>query len=131
MSPEYALEGLFSIKSDVFSFGVLLLEIVSGRKNTGFYQTDSFHLLGYVSILCHTFYCKNSMYYFTCYLIIGICSHTLFQILKRITIYFQILLRIIIYEDTKQHSHANKQKNPQKDNIFVYLCLSTKGLLHE
>ncbi len=51
MSPEYALEGLFSIKSDVFSFGVMLLEIVSGRKNTGFYQTDSFHLLGYVSIL--------------------------------------------------------------------------------
>ncbi|KAK9989548.1 hypothetical protein SO802_029787 [Lithocarpus litseifolius] len=47
MSPEYALEGIFSIKSDVFSFGVLLLEIVSGRKNTGFYQTDSFHLLGY------------------------------------------------------------------------------------
>lgn len=47
MSPEYALEGLFSIKSDVFSFGVLLLEIVSGRKNTGFYMTDSFHLLGY------------------------------------------------------------------------------------
>jgi hypothetical protein len=38
MSPEYALEGLFSIKSDVFSFGVLLLEIVSGKKNTGFYQ---------------------------------------------------------------------------------------------
>ncbi|KAM3693816.1 hypothetical protein ACJW31_07G012900 [Castanea mollissima] len=27
MSPEYALEGLFSIKSDVFSFGILLLEI--------------------------------------------------------------------------------------------------------
>jgi len=47
MSPEYALEGLFSIKSDVFSFGVLLLEIVSGRKNTGFYQADSLHLIGY------------------------------------------------------------------------------------
>lgn len=44
MSPEYALEGAFSTKSDVFSFGVLVLEIVSGRKNTGFYQ-----LLGYVS----------------------------------------------------------------------------------
>ena len=51
MSPEYALEGLFSIKSDIFSFGVLLLEIVSGQKNTGFYLTDSRHLLGYVSIL--------------------------------------------------------------------------------
>ncbi|XP_017985302.1 PREDICTED: receptor-like serine/threonine-protein kinase SD1-6 [Theobroma cacao] len=47
MSPEYALEGLFSVKSDVFSFGVLLLEIVSGRKNTGFYQSKSLHLLGY------------------------------------------------------------------------------------
>ncbi|XWS51985.1 hypothetical protein CRYUN_Cryun11dG0028800 [Craigia yunnanensis] len=47
MSPEYALEGLFSIKSDVFSFGVLLLEIVSGKKNTGYYQSQSLHLLGY------------------------------------------------------------------------------------
>lgn len=49
MSPEYALEGIFSIKSDVFSFGVLLLEILSSKKNTGFYLTDSFNLLGYVS----------------------------------------------------------------------------------
>ncbi|KAL5081566.1 hypothetical protein RYX36_009987 [Vicia faba] len=47
MSPEYAMEGVFSIKSDVFSFGVLLLEIISGKKNTGFYQTNSFDLLGY------------------------------------------------------------------------------------
>ncbi|KAK3430690.1 hypothetical protein EUGRSUZ_E02447 [Eucalyptus grandis] len=29
----YAMEGLFSVKSDVFSFGVLLLEIVSRHKN--------------------------------------------------------------------------------------------------
>ena len=49
MSPEYALRGLFSIKSDVFSFGVLLLEILSGKKNTGFYNSDSLTLLGYVS----------------------------------------------------------------------------------
>ncbi|KAK1362499.1 Receptor-like serine/threonine-protein kinase [Heracleum sosnowskyi] len=32
MSPEYQLDGLFSVKSDVFSFGVLVLEIVSGKK---------------------------------------------------------------------------------------------------
>ncbi|KAK4850731.1 hypothetical protein QYF36_009346 [Acer negundo] len=38
---------IFSIKSDVFSFGVLLLEIVSGKKNSGFYQTASLNLLGY------------------------------------------------------------------------------------
>ncbi|KAK9092242.1 hypothetical protein Syun_027153 [Stephania yunnanensis] len=40
MSPEYAMDGLFSAKSDVFSFGVLLLEIISGKKNTGFYCED-------------------------------------------------------------------------------------------
>ncbi|KAK9092193.1 hypothetical protein Syun_027104 [Stephania yunnanensis] len=40
MSPEYAMDGLFSIKSDVFSFGVLLLEIISGKKNSGFYCED-------------------------------------------------------------------------------------------
>ncbi|MCI22218.1 G-type lectin S-receptor-like serine/threonine-protein kinase, partial [Trifolium medium] len=39
MSPEYALDGQFSTKSDVFSFGVVLLEIISGKKNTGFFQT--------------------------------------------------------------------------------------------
>ncbi|CAL5393173.1 unnamed protein product [Camellia sinensis] len=50
MSPEYALDGLFSIKSDFFSFGVMLLEILSGKKSTGFYLTDSVYLLGYVSV---------------------------------------------------------------------------------
>ncbi|KAL8228664.1 hypothetical protein R6Q57_013564 [Mikania cordata] len=45
MSPEYAMDGLFSIKSDVFSFGVLILEIVSGKKNKGFYQLN---LIGHI-----------------------------------------------------------------------------------
>ncbi|KAL2324319.1 hypothetical protein Fmac_023377 [Flemingia macrophylla] len=35
MAPEYAMHGQFSVKSDVFSFGILVLEIVSGRKNGG------------------------------------------------------------------------------------------------
>ncbi|XP_020087176.1 G-type lectin S-receptor-like serine/threonine-protein kinase RKS1 [Ananas comosus] len=48
MSPEYASEGLFSVKSDVFSFGVLLLEIVSGKRNAGFHQYGNhLNLLGY------------------------------------------------------------------------------------
>uniref|UniRef100_A0A2N9ITZ5 Protein kinase domain-containing protein n=1 Tax=Fagus sylvatica TaxID=28930 RepID=A0A2N9ITZ5_FAGSY len=40
MAPEYAMEGIFSVKSDVFSFGVILLEIISGKKNSGFYLTE-------------------------------------------------------------------------------------------
>jgi len=50
MPPEYAAQGSFSIKSDVFSFGVVVLEIISGRKNHGF--RDPLHrlnLLGHVS----------------------------------------------------------------------------------
>ncbi|CAN1783535.1 Cysteine-rich receptor-like protein kinase 10 [Linum perenne] len=40
MSPEYAFYGQFSEKSDVFSFGVLLLEIVSGKRNKDFYHNE-------------------------------------------------------------------------------------------
>ncbi|KAK3040280.1 hypothetical protein RJ639_028195 [Escallonia herrerae] len=48
MSPEYAVDGNFSVKSDVFSFGVLVLEIVSGRKNRGFYDPEhDLNLLGH------------------------------------------------------------------------------------
>ncbi|KZV46755.1 Cysteine-rich RLK 29 [Dorcoceras hygrometricum] len=36
MSPEYAIRGHFSVKSDVFSFGVLILEIITGQKNSSF-----------------------------------------------------------------------------------------------
>ncbi|XP_058754076.1 cysteine-rich receptor-like protein kinase 44 [Vicia villosa] len=34
MAPEYVMYGEFSVKSDVFSFGVLVLEIISGHKNS-------------------------------------------------------------------------------------------------
>ncbi|KAF9609263.1 hypothetical protein IFM89_014457 [Coptis chinensis] len=48
MAPEYAMDGHFSIKSDVFSFGVLVLEIISGKKNRGFYHSsEQLNLLGY------------------------------------------------------------------------------------
>ncbi|XP_019174920.1 PREDICTED: putative receptor-like protein kinase At4g00960 [Ipomoea nil] len=32
MSSKYSLDGLLSMKSNVFSFGVLLLEIITGKK---------------------------------------------------------------------------------------------------
>ncbi|CAI0439125.1 unnamed protein product [Linum tenue] len=48
MSPEYAIDGQFSIKSDVFSYGVLVLEIICGKRNRGFYHEDHNHnLLGH------------------------------------------------------------------------------------
>ncbi|KAL1567273.1 G-type lectin S-receptor-like serine/threonine-protein kinase SD1-1 isoform X2 [Salvia divinorum] len=48
MAPEYAIDGLFSVKSEVSSFGVLVLEIVSGKKNRGFFvKDDNLSLLGH------------------------------------------------------------------------------------
>ncbi|XP_028076010.1 G-type lectin S-receptor-like serine/threonine-protein kinase SD1-1 isoform X2 [Camellia sinensis] len=48
MSPEYVIDGLFSIKSDVFSFGVMILEILSGKSNRRFHHPDhNFNLLGH------------------------------------------------------------------------------------
>ncbi|XP_059283328.1 cysteine-rich receptor-like protein kinase 44 isoform X2 [Lycium ferocissimum] len=48
MAPEYAMHGQFSVKSDVFSFGVLVLEILSGQKNTCFRNGESLEdLLSY------------------------------------------------------------------------------------
>ncbi|KAJ1276199.1 hypothetical protein BS78_05G196000 [Paspalum vaginatum] len=40
MSPEYAIRGLCSTKLDVFSFGVLVLEIVTGRRNNFAMNTE-------------------------------------------------------------------------------------------
>lgn len=51
MSPEYAMQGLFSDKSDVFSFGVLILEIISGKKNNSYYDDVSVTLIGHVSAM--------------------------------------------------------------------------------
>ncbi|KAL0409309.1 UNVERIFIED_CONTAM: Cysteine-rich receptor-like protein kinase [Sesamum radiatum] len=41
MAPEYANHGQISVKTDVFSFGVLVLEIVSGRKNNCFQDGEN------------------------------------------------------------------------------------------
>jgi len=40
MAPEYALCGKYSIKSDIYSFGVLILEIITGRRNSDSYNSD-------------------------------------------------------------------------------------------
>lgn len=40
MAPEYAMRGQYSVKSDAFSFGVLVLEIVTGRKNSSFANSE-------------------------------------------------------------------------------------------
>ncbi|XP_076890243.1 cysteine-rich receptor-like protein kinase 44 [Bidens hawaiensis] len=63
MAPEYSRHGHFSVKSDVFSFGVLLLEMVTGQKNQCFLNGESLeHLLSFVSIHPTTINSKKHMH---------------------------------------------------------------------
>ncbi|TVU20056.1 hypothetical protein EJB05_36243 [Eragrostis curvula] len=48
MAPEYAMDGVFSVKSDVFSFGVIVLEIITGIRNRGVYSYS-----GHLNLLAH------------------------------------------------------------------------------
>lgn len=60
MAPEYLMHGQLSVKADVFSYGVLVLELISGKKNSNFYmEPDVNSLLEWVrtqiffdSLLC-------------------------------------------------------------------------------
>ncbi|CAI0383354.1 unnamed protein product [Linum tenue] len=45
MAPEYVIHGRLSVKADVYSFGVLVLELISGQKNSAFINADYINLL--------------------------------------------------------------------------------------
>ncbi|KAK7313165.1 hypothetical protein VNO77_37642 [Canavalia gladiata] len=52
MAPEYAMHGYLTDKADVYSFGIVALEIVSGRSNTIHRHTEeAFHLLDWAHLL--------------------------------------------------------------------------------
>ncbi|XP_076906805.1 cysteine-rich receptor-like protein kinase 25 [Bidens hawaiensis] len=47
MAPEYIMHGQFSVKLDVFSFGVVLLELITGQQNQSFQNQDNVYFLSY------------------------------------------------------------------------------------
>lgn len=50
MAPEYAMRGYLTDKADVYSFGIVALEIVSGKSNTNYRPKEEFvYLLDWVS----------------------------------------------------------------------------------
>lgn len=57
MAPEYAMRGYLTDKVDVYSFGIVLLEIVSGKSNSSIKpKQDCFYLLDWVNIFIFLFY---------------------------------------------------------------------------
>ncbi|XP_073129014.1 cysteine-rich receptor-like protein kinase 15 isoform X1 [Henckelia pumila] len=51
MPSEYAIHGQFSVKLDVFSFGVMIMEIVTGQKNNGYQNEGDANFISRVSKL--------------------------------------------------------------------------------
>ena len=67
MAPEYASSGKLTDRSDVFSFGVVLLELITGRKPVDTTQPlGDESLVEWVSIFCHLIIKElGSMFYLT------------------------------------------------------------------
>ncbi|XP_074313414.1 G-type lectin S-receptor-like serine/threonine-protein kinase At1g11330 [Silene latifolia] len=61
MSPEYAMQGHFSERSDVFSLGVMLLEIISGRSNRSLGAEGG--IVAYPYYLCLLFLLVTQLHY--------------------------------------------------------------------
>ena len=58
MAPEYAMRGYLTAKADVYSYGVVALEIVSGKSNTNYrpkeecvYLLDEVKLMFFNSVI--------------------------------------------------------------------------------
>lgn len=57
MAPEYVMHGHLSVKADVFSFGVLMLELISGQRNSSYNQAfEAQNLLEWVSSWIYVLY---------------------------------------------------------------------------
>ncbi|KAI5328912.1 hypothetical protein L3X38_028309 [Prunus dulcis] len=52
MSPEHAMDGMFSEKYDGYSLRFLQLEIISGKKNTSIYSSDQH--IGFLAYAWHS-----------------------------------------------------------------------------
>ena len=61
MSPEYAYLGHVSTKSDMFSFGVIVLETVTGRRSNSMSECPDYStpLLSYVNTAHSVLNCKG------------------------------------------------------------------------
>ena len=56
MAPDYVMHGNHSVKADVFSYGVLVLELITGQRNSSFnLDVDAQNLLDWVRVFIFYF----------------------------------------------------------------------------
>jgi serine/threonine protein kinase len=68
MSPEYATLGQLSTKVDVYSFGILLLEIITGRKAILQNATNNMYLVEWVRTFYYLVFNLSKTYIFKFFL---------------------------------------------------------------
>lgn len=73
MAPEYVIHGHLLTKADVYSFGVLLLEIISGRKNNDFISDNGQPFLVWVWINLYILPILNSKIFYKLLIWIRTC----------------------------------------------------------
>ncbi|XP_061376723.1 cysteine-rich receptor-like protein kinase 10 [Gastrolobium bilobum] len=110
MAPEYAMEGLFSVKSDIFSFGVLLVEIICGKRNSGFHLSERGQ-----SLLSYTWrkWCE------------GKCLELMDSVLEKSCIASEVVKCIHIGLLCVQEDAADR---PTMSNVVVMLASDTMAL---
>lgn len=59
MAPEYVVSGKLTEKADVYGFGVLVIEVITGKRNNSFSSLDSVSILQMV-ILSYSHVIKHS-----------------------------------------------------------------------
>lgn len=59
MAPEYVINGQLTEKADVYSYGVLVLEIVTGRKNSNPLSAEDHSLTALVMIFVQSYSCPT------------------------------------------------------------------------
>jgi hypothetical protein len=82
MELEYAMQGQSSVKSDVYIFGILVLELMSGRKCVDFNLSPEMEiLLEWVGYYFHCISNLPHLCYPLCYLVYNIvCLSKLYEI---------------------------------------------------
>ncbi len=87
MSPEYATLGQLSTKVDVYSFGILLLEIISGRKAILQNATSNVYLVEWVRTFYYLMFNLFKYIYLICFnnnfnIKFRSCNENMYKILR-------------------------------------------------
>ncbi|CAN6684301.1 unnamed protein product [Malus baccata var. baccata] len=120
MSPEYAIDGFYLIKSDMYSFGVMVLEIVKGKETEDFLiQTTALTCMDILSTVFSNVYCSMKLYSFYFFLFITF----------RLIDFLSTKISFVDHEDDAKINAKYSESNAKKMKIIISTTVLSTGLL--